>query len=325
MAEFAASYLIHGDDHGRIGERRANLRRMAETESGEGGVELLEGAEATAEAAAAAVCAMSLSIGRRFVIVDGVEKWKADETEELERILVSMPPDTTLALFAREDGRNKVPQCLVDAVKKGKGKIQEEKAVAPWDLPQWTRERAAQLGVDLDASAARTLVGVVGERQQRISRELEKLALSIDPGTSVDAEMVLELCADSADRNVWGLSDALIGRHGRKAVYSWLELERQGERAGSVVGTGAWRLRAALDAAERLEAGESPASIKRSMRMPPKKADQMLRDLESVESDDLRDALAALARLELATRGGTAPMQEGTAVARAIAEIAAGG
>ena len=322
MATFAASYLIHGDDHGRIGERRSNLKRMAEEESGEAGVEILEGASGTVDEVVAAVCSMSLCVGRRFVIVDGVEKWKADETEPLEKLLSDMPPETTLAMFAREDGRQKVPKCLLDAVKAGKGKIQEEKATPPWELPQWARGRASELGLNLDAAGAKTLVGIVGERQQRISRELEKLALSLDEGAHVDSEMVLELCANSAERNIWTLSDALISQQTRKAVYSWLELEHQGESAGSVVGTGAWRLRSALEAAERLEAGESPSSIKRSLRMPPKKADQLLRDLQSVEVDELRDALASLAKLELITRGGGQPMAGSTAVARLIAEVA---
>lgn len=285
-------------------------------------METLEGSAATVEEVVAAVCSMSLCAGRRFVIVDGVEKWKADETEPLERLLADMPPDTTLALFAREDGRQKVPKCLVDAVKAGKGKIQEEKAIPPWELPQWARQRGSELGINLDAAAAKTLVGIVGDRQQRLSRELEKLALSLDEGEHVDAEMVLELCANSAERNVWALSDALISKQTRKAVYSWLELEHQGESAGSVVGTGAWRLRMAVDAAERLEAGESASTIKRSLRMPPKKADQLLRDLQSVEVEELRDALASLAKLELATRGGGQPMAGSTAVARAIAEMA---
>ena len=30
---FKPAYLIHGDDHGRIGERRAKLRALAEPES----------------------------------------------------------------------------------------------------------------------------------------------------------------------------------------------------------------------------------------------------------------------------------------------------
>ena len=70
------AYLIHGDDHGRLAERRAKLRAMAESESGANGAEVLEGDDATPEAAAAALSAMTFAIGRRFVIVDGVERWK---------------------------------------------------------------------------------------------------------------------------------------------------------------------------------------------------------------------------------------------------------
>ena len=42
MPAWKSAYLIHGDDHGRIGERRANLRALAERESGPNGVEVLE-------------------------------------------------------------------------------------------------------------------------------------------------------------------------------------------------------------------------------------------------------------------------------------------
>jgi DNA polymerase-3 subunit delta len=70
------AYLIHGDDHGRIAERRARLRAMAEQESGTSGAEVLEGDEATPQAAAGALSAMTFAIGRRFVIVDGAERWK---------------------------------------------------------------------------------------------------------------------------------------------------------------------------------------------------------------------------------------------------------
>jgi DNA polymerase-3 subunit delta len=40
---FKPAYLIHGDDHGRVAERRGSLRRVAEDASGAGGVELFEG------------------------------------------------------------------------------------------------------------------------------------------------------------------------------------------------------------------------------------------------------------------------------------------
>src|SRR3954447_3016115 len=96
-----AAYLIHGDDHGRIAERRARLRAIAETESGTGGVELFEGDAATPEAVARALRSMTFAIGRRFLVVDGVERWKAAAVEaHLAPELANMPPDTTVAFFA---------------------------------------------------------------------------------------------------------------------------------------------------------------------------------------------------------------------------------
>ena len=42
-AAFKSAYLIHGDDHGRIAERRSRLRALAESQSGTSGVEVFEG------------------------------------------------------------------------------------------------------------------------------------------------------------------------------------------------------------------------------------------------------------------------------------------
>src|SRR3954452_18300406 len=81
VATFKPAYLIHGDDHGRIAERRARLRAIAEAESGTGGVELFEGETSTPEAVALALRSMTFAIGRRFLIVDGVERWKEADVE----------------------------------------------------------------------------------------------------------------------------------------------------------------------------------------------------------------------------------------------------
>ena len=110
MPAFKSAYLIHGDDHGRIAERRARLRALAEAEAGAAGVQLLEGDAATPQAAAAALSAMTLGVGRRFVIVDGAEGWRESELDELESALTRLDPATTVAFFAREDGRAKAPK-----------------------------------------------------------------------------------------------------------------------------------------------------------------------------------------------------------------------
>ncbi|MEY2515548.1 MAG: polymerase subunit delta, partial [bacterium] len=109
MAAFKPAYLIHGDDHGRIGERRAALRELAERESGCNGVECFEGEAATPEAISRALDAMTFAIGRRFLVVDGAARWKeSDVKEHLAPALTAIAPDTPIAFFGRDEGRFKV-------------------------------------------------------------------------------------------------------------------------------------------------------------------------------------------------------------------------
>src|SRR5215210_474618 len=151
MAAFKPAYLIVGDDHGRIAERRAKLRAMAEAESGAGGVEVLEGDACTAEAVIGALTTMSFALGRRFVIADGVERWNDADAEAVAAAMAGMDEETlTLALFGREEGRAKVPDGLRKAVEAAGGTISEEAAVKPWQLPSWLQARAREVGLELD-------------------------------------------------------------------------------------------------------------------------------------------------------------------------------
>ncbi len=181
MADLKPAYLIHGDDHGAVAERRARLRALAEGGGDACSVELLEGEQGTPAGVAYALCAMTFAVGRRVLIVDGVERWKQAEVErDLTPAMRELPPDTTLALFAREEGRAKAPAALHKAVQKAGGQIVAESTIKPWELPRWVREQASRMGLALDADAAKALVGQVGERQQRLLRELEKLALEVE-------------------------------------------------------------------------------------------------------------------------------------------------
>ena len=79
MAELKPAYLIHGDHHGAVAERRAGLRTLAEGEQGGSvSVEVLEGDGATPEGVAAALAAMTLTVAgpAHVIIVEGAERWR---------------------------------------------------------------------------------------------------------------------------------------------------------------------------------------------------------------------------------------------------------
>jgi DNA polymerase-3 subunit delta len=323
MAALKPVYLIHGDDHGRIGERRAALRALAERESGAGGIECLEGDAATPAAVAGALAAMTFAIGRRFIVVDGAERWKeADVKQHLEPALAAIAPDTTIAFFAREEGRFKVAPALVKAVEKAGGSVAAERTLKVKELPKWLQAEASKLGVDLQRDGAQALVGLVGDRQQRLLREVEKLALELGPGARIGADEVEQAAAHSSERQVWGLVDALVAGDGEAATRAYLELAAQGESVGRLVGLLARRMRDVLAIATQLEAGASAAEIKQGMKGSPWAADRRIAEARRSDSDRLSRALETLADLELASHGGS-ELSDGTEAIRAIARIAA--
>jgi DNA polymerase-3 subunit delta len=323
VSAWKPAYLVHGDDHGRIGERRANLRRKAEEEAGAQGVECFEGDAATPAAVAAALSAMTFAIGHRFLVVEGVERWKdPDVKAELAPALKAMGQDTTIAFFGRDEGRAKTPAALVEAVRKTGGVVGEETTLKAKELPRWVVDEAARLGLQLDNAAARLLVDAVGERQQRLLRELEKLAVEHGAGARVGEEDVAAVAAPSAERQVWGFVDALVARDQRKATRAFLQLREQGESLPRLVPLVARRLREVLAIAVRLEAGESPAQVKATMKGSPWAADRRIREAGGADAAALRGALESLAALELASRG-LADISEDTAALRTLATIAA--
>ncbi len=345
MPELKPAYLIHGDDHGAVAERRAGLRALAEGHGGGGAsVELLEGDAANPAGVADALAAMTLAIGQRVIIVEGVERWRqADVEKHLAAAIAQMPPDTTLALFAREEARAKAPAALHDAVKRAGGQVVAQTTVKPWELARWAREQAARLGLSLDAAAAKALVAQVGERQQRLLRELEKLALEGDCSNAdvddagaaarprqIGVQDIERRAAHSTEWRAYGLADALVGADGRRATLSYLRLRQQGERLSGLTYLMAQRLRDALTVALRLQAGESAAEIKRGLRMPARAAERFVADVARSDAERLRGALAVLADLELDSRGGAplagsrtalAGLDEDTLALRAIETI----
>ncbi len=308
MASFKPAYLIHGDDHGRIAERRARLRELAESTGGAQGLELFEGDQATPDSVAVALNSMTFAIGRRFLIVDGVERWKDKEMDALTASLAAIDSDTTVSFFAREDGRLKAPKRLHQAVTKAGGDIAAEQSVKPWELPKWAVAQAKQLGLVLTPDAARMLIAHVGERQQRLLRELEKLALELDqvPQTPahIDADTVLELTAASAERRAWALADALLSGSTEAAVRTLLQMRAQGERVPGLIYWMSSRVRQAHRIALALDRGESQAQVKSSLRMPPSAADRLIADARRMGAERLRHAIELIADLELSSHGG---------------------
>ena len=323
MAAWLPAYLLHGDDHDRVAERRGRLRSSAEREVGAEGVEQV-GPDASPADAAMALSAMTLGIGRRFVVVEGVERWKdAEVTADLIPALVALDGQTTTVAFvAMEDRRLQAPKALITTVEKIGGALVAEKALKARDLPRWAVAEARRLGIELDGAAAQALVAAVGERRVRLERELEKLALEHGPGARLSTSDVEGAVADAAERRVWDFVDAVMLGDREAATGAFLALRTQGEALPRLTGMLASRLRLALEIARRLEAGEDQKAIAGVIRMPSWQADRRIREARDIGIAPLELAVDRVAALELAARGDSV-LEADTEALRVIGAVTA--
>src|SRR5687767_11156683 len=121
--EMRPVYLIAGDDEEKIDATRSRLRARAEGEGGTTALEVIEPTEGrgapSLDALLTTLPAMSFVETRRYVLVDGVQRWRDKEHKAVAEAVGSLPPDLTLVLIAR----GKTPAKIAKAVEAAGGEV----------------------------------------------------------------------------------------------------------------------------------------------------------------------------------------------------------
>ena len=304
MAALASLYLIAGTDQAKIDATRARLRARAEGDGGAGALEVFEASEGRGspdhEALLAAIPAMSLTETRRYLLADGVDRWRDRQLTAVADAIGALPPDLTVVLMARA----KSPDKLAKAVKAAAGEIHEFEAPKPREMPRILVGDARRLGFSLEPAAARILVDRMGTSPVRLHNELERLALWAGEGGAVSAADLEAMVSDTSEAAVWALSDAMLERNPAKAASLAERLISQGENVTGLIYGLASRLRKACAAAAQLEQGIPAKQVESGLGMHPYAAKQLVARLGRTNVDALGAATGALADLEVWCRGG---------------------
>jgi DNA polymerase-3 subunit delta len=299
------AYLITGSDEAKIDAARARLRARAEGETGTAALQAFDPPDGRGapdvKALLAAIPALSLGTERRFLLADHVERCSDADRKALAAALAALPDDVTLVLIAR----GKAPAGLGKAVGDAGGETLSFEAPRQRDLPGHLVKEARQAGFSLEPAAARLLVERMGPGPVRLANEIDRLALWAGEGGEVTATDLEAMVGDTSEAAAWSLSDALLERDSGRAVALAERLLAQGENVTGLTYALASRLRNAHRAAVELESGRSPKQVEASLSMHPYAAKQLVARVSGSSLDQLREATAALADLEVWCRGGT--------------------
>jgi DNA polymerase III subunit delta len=234
-AEMRSLYLIAGTDQAKIDATRARLRARAETDGGAAALEVFEPDEGRGapdhEALLSAIPAMSLTETRRYLLADGVERWRDRQLDSVVAAIAELPPDLTVVLIARD----KAPPKLAKAVKAAAGEVHEFEAPSARQMPRALIGEARQRGFRLDPAAARMLVERMGANPVRLGHELDRLALWAGEGGEVMAADLDAMVADTSEAIVWSLADALQARDQAAALAIAERLLAQGESVTGMI------------------------------------------------------------------------------------------
>ena len=306
-------YLLSGTDRPKI--RRALMRLR--TRLGDEALEVLDAAEATGADAVAALNAMGLfgTEGGRLVVVEGVERWKADDTTAVVEYVREPTPGSILALVADEPLKS---TALAEACSKA-GRVLVFDVPKPRDLPAWVRQQFERHETQVDADAGRALVEIAGEDAASLSAEIDKLAAWAvgEPVTRADVE---RLAVPSHDAPGWALTDAW-GARDVPELLSACEHELERGTQPFLVATRLASQVALVRAARALaDEGLSTKEIAKRVRRHEFRVRKALGHGEKYSAEELDGATVRLAKLDAALKGASRLAGE-LELSRALVEL----
>jgi DNA polymerase-3 subunit delta len=306
MADLKPAYLIFGEDEGKIDPWRARVRARVQKEEA-ATLEVLRDDRLTGDTVAEAITALTLSTGRRWVLVDGIQRWKAADVKAVTAALTALPAETVVVFIAVGE----VSKTLVKAVEECGGEVHEYKPPRG-SYTSWARTHARELGIDLEKDAADALVARIPRdekkkpvrlRQQTLLRELEKLALFAGEGTTVDLDTV-ELLTSSGDARMFELADAVIEGNRERALVLAEKLRAQGQDMMYILFALLRQIRNAHLAWALVDSGRS-GDVQSELRVPQFVARKIVSQVKNLDGARFERALDLLADLDWSVRGGT--------------------
>jgi DNA polymerase III delta subunit len=235
--------------------------------------------------------------------------------EEFAAILATVAPGNGLAIVEETEsgGREAPSKVVAEAIRNAGGVVVQLQAPREGALAAWIETRARERDIKLGNGVARELAMRVGgfiregdvERQQqgRIAvMELEKLALRHADDGPVTVEDVQELVAEAVPGSMWAFVDAVAMRQRSRAL-ELLERLIEDKPAPVLLAVLHRRLRELIEVQDRLERGETPGSLVRSMRLVPFRAETLARQAKGWSGPELDGALDGLVELDAQVKG----------------------
>lgn len=237
------------------------------------------------------------------------------DRDALATAITALAPGNGLVLLEETETGTKEPpgRVIAEAVRAAGGEVRRFEAPREGALAAWVEARARERGITLGPGAAKELASRVGgfvregdvdrRHQGRLAvTELEKLAIRHPEDGTVTIDDVQALVRDADPGTKWGFVDAVANRRRDRAL-ALLEPLLDAEPAPVLLAVLHRRLRELIEVRDRLDRGEAPGSLVRSMKLGAYPAELRVRESAAWTADELEAALVGVLELDALVKG----------------------
>jgi DNA polymerase III subunit delta len=174
---------------------------------------------------------VSFFSGRKFVVIENVQKLLKKDLQKLETYLLAPSAGSVMILL----NAGAVKKEMKERVKGAKQIILD---IREREVPAWLQERARLKGAEISEATASYLLGVVGPDLGMLSSELEKLILTGSP--KIEKKDIIELVEGRRTYSAFALIDAIKARDAEKTFQIYGVL-KETEEPYSLMGALNWQ------------------------------------------------------------------------------------
>jgi DNA polymerase-3 subunit delta len=175
----------------------------------------------------------------------------------------------------------------------------------PSERASWLRGEVRRLGRKADEAAVAALVDTVGQDLRELAGAVAKLHVAVPPPTVLTAGHVTEFLAQTADRGIFELTDAVFAADAATALDRLDALMDQGEDPIRLLGFIASQLRLLLRVADHPELAKGQLAGLLGGGVRDWQVDRARRQLRRFRPGDLHRALDLIAEADAQVRNGT--------------------
>ncbi|WP_096201328.1 DNA polymerase III subunit delta [Bacillus sp. FJAT-45350] len=147
--------------------------------------------------------------------------------KKLEQYVSNPVPETVFVIIApyeKLDERKKITKLL-----KAEADVLNAKPFDDKTMGQWLNEQATSYGVTISEAGKELLLQLLGGHLLMVSKEIEKLALYVGEGGTIDIADVQNLVARTIEQDVFALIDHVVHNRLEKGLQIFYDLLKQKE------------------------------------------------------------------------------------------------